>query len=106
MKESRFPWAAEPAHRAASVLTDIYSYHARLPLAGPRRLLAPGLQASPLLESMNITGPNSYNFCPLLNTTFVPCNDHITSIELQIAGDLKPLLFSMNPGKEESSVSS
>lgn len=46
------------ADRTAAAHTDIYSCHARLPLAGPRRPLTPGLTASPSLKPLNITSLN------------------------------------------------
>lgn len=57
------PWlirAAEPAlwQRRAAAHADIYSNHARLPFAGPRRPLAPGFKASPSSEPLNITSLN------------------------------------------------
>lgn len=56
-------------------------------------------------SSFSLAGLNKH-FCPLLSTTLVPRNDHITTIKLQVAGDLKQLLLSKKSGKQESSVSS
>lgn len=98
------------ADRTAAAHADIYSCHARLPFAGPRRPLAPGLKASPSLEPLNITSLNHPQHLSSLCTKPGPCNNHITSIKRWIAGESEQLQHSMSdvksPVKQERLCSS
>lgn len=82
-------------HRAADrAAADIYSCHARLPLAGPRRAFARGLAAFPWLESLSITGLDQPQHLSSLCKESGPRNSHRTSIKHRVAGESERLQHS------------
>lgn len=87
------------ADRTAAARTDIYSCHARLPPAGPRRPIAPGLAAFLSPEPLNITGRNHPQHLSSLCTKPGPCNNHTTSIKHWMAGESGQLQHSVSDVK-------
>lgn len=98
------PWfirAAEPAvwHRRAAAHADIYSIHARLPFAGPRRPLASGFRVSPSSEPLNITILNHPQQLVCMCTKPSTCNNNINTIKHWIGGESERLQHSMSDVK-------